>query len=55
MIFLPIAVLITALIVGFLGFGGATATAVGIAKLLFFASIVLILIASLIGWKTPIR
>jgi len=49
MLFWPTIALIIALIVGILGFDGATVTALGIARILFFFSIVLLLIAALLG------
>jgi uncharacterized membrane protein YtjA (UPF0391 family) len=49
MLFWPITVVVIALILGIRGFDGATGTAVEIAKILFVVSMVLILIASLIG------
>ena len=55
MFFLPVTVVLIALIIGILGIGGASGVAVGIAKLLFFISMVLLLIASLLGRKTPFR
>jgi len=51
----PITILLIALTAGILGFGGATAAAIGIAKMLFSVSLMLLLIASLIGRKTTIR
>jgi uncharacterized membrane protein YtjA (UPF0391 family) len=53
----PTTALIIALIVGILGFDGATVTALGIARILFFVSIVLLLIAALMGHgdERPLR
>jgi uncharacterized membrane protein YtjA (UPF0391 family) len=45
--------LIIALIAAILGFGGIAGDAVGLAKIVFFLSIVLFIIASLMGRKTP--
>ena len=45
--------LIIALIAAVLGFGGIAGTAVGFAKIIFFAFIVMFIIACLMGRKTP--
>ena len=45
--------LITALIAAILGFGGMAGGAIGLAKGIFFISIVLFMIACLMGRKTP--
>jgi uncharacterized membrane protein YtjA (UPF0391 family) len=42
--------LIIALIAAVLGFGGIAGTAVGIAKIIFFAAIVLFLISAIFGF-----
>jgi uncharacterized membrane protein YtjA (UPF0391 family) len=42
--------LIIALIAAVLGFGGVAGTAVGIAKIIFFAAIVLFLISAIFGF-----
>jgi uncharacterized membrane protein YtjA (UPF0391 family) len=49
MMSLVITLLVIALIAGILGFGGIAGTAVGLAKIVFFAALVLFLISLLFG------
>ena len=49
MLNLVITLLIIALIAGVLGFGGIAATAVGLAKIIFFVALVLFLVSLIFG------
>jgi uncharacterized membrane protein YtjA (UPF0391 family) len=45
---------VIAIVAGLFGFGGIAASAVGIAKILFFVFLVLALISLLLGRRTPL-
>lgn len=45
--------LIVALVAAILGFGGIAGDAIGLAKVIFFLSLVMFMIACLMGRKTP--